>query len=237
MLKILIISFFALIILNANDFKQETYTIEKVKNNRAVIHRGSLRVGQSGVIIHHFKDKKSMILLSATVVSSHEDFSIIEFMSNKILEQKSISSTNLKPRNGDDFILNHMYNISLLLVPNFQSYKAVKINHSNNFIDSELFAGYLRINENPRPSKENLLEFTSQNNIATIYLVIENKIYILDALTFSIIKIKSIKVDDSKTQVPFYTKISNIKKSIFDFTSDGQIEDYNTYYKNLIGIK
>ena len=55
MLKILLITFFA-IFLDANSLDEQTFTIEKVKNNQAIINIGNLKIGQSGVVIHKFEN-------------------------------------------------------------------------------------------------------------------------------------------------------------------------------------
>jgi dihydroxyacetone kinase-like predicted kinase len=236
MIKIFILTFFA-IFLDANNLKEQTFIIEKVRDDQATINIGQLQIGQSGVVIHKFKNNKSIILTNASVVSSNNNQSVIRFLSNKILEQNSISNTNIVATNGDEFILNHMYSVSLLIVPNYESYTSVMKKYKNNFIDSELFASFLKINNNPTPSKDDIMKFTLQNNIATIYFVIQNKLYIIDALTFKIIQTKKLDIKNTKTQVPFYTKIDKFEKSFFDFIGNSEIENYNNYYKILIGVK
>lgn len=235
MLKIIIISFLSVLLLNGSEFKEVQLRINGVTSNSANIGIGNLKIGQSGIIIHKFKNNKTIILSKAYVSSSNTKSSTITFSNEKILEQKSIANTNLKISNGDIFILNFMYDVSLLIVPNFESYKVIMDNYNNYFINSDLFAGYLKINERPVPLKEDFIEFTKNNNIGTIYLVVESKLYILDSNTFSVIKIIDLnKIDNKKFQSPFYTNIQNIKTSTFNFTSKEKIDNYKEYYLNLI---
>jgi len=234
MLKILIISLFSIILLNANDFKQEQLKISDLKNNTATINKGLLKLGQSGIIIHKFSSNKEMILKKAYVSSTNKNYSRITIVNDELLKQSSIANTNLKVQNGDTFILNFMYDVSLLIVPNFQSYKAIMSSYDNNFINSDLFAGYLKIKQRPVPLKEDFKEFTKINNISTIYIVIDSSLYILDAYTFKVIGIKLLNIKDKKFQTPFYTNIQDIKTSIFNFTSKEKIDNYSKYYINLI---
>jgi len=237
MLKILSISLFSFLLLNASDFKQEELKISNVHNNKATINKGSLKIGQSGVIVHKFLDNKKIILKKAYVSSSNNNSSLITIKNDEILKQDSIATTNLKVQNNDIFILNFMYDVSLLIVPNFEAYKTIKTAFSNNFINSDLFAGYLKIKQRPVPLKEDFIEFTKNNHIATIYIVIDSKLYILDASTFKIVDIKKLNIINKQFQTPFYTNIQGIKKSLFNFTSKEKIKNYKEYYLNLIKAK
>ncbi len=234
MFKIIFSIFFAFSLINAIDFKQENFKISNVTEDTAVINIGSLIIGQSGIVVHNFKNNQSIILTSASVTSTNEKTSTITFLHDDIIKQDSISNTNLNVANNDTFVLNHMYNVTLLISPNFQTYNNILKTHSNNFIDSELFSASLKINDNATPTKEDIQDFAKANNIATIYIAIKNKLYIIDSLTFKVIKVKHINIKDQSTQVPFYTKVLNIKNSFFDFTSLSQIEDYDKYYENML---
>jgi len=237
MLKIFLSILFTLSILNANDFKQQSLTITNTNEKTADINVGSLQIGQSGIIIHNFSKNKSIILKKASVISSNKNNSKILFSDEDVLKQDSIANTNLTPKNGDTFILNHMYNVSLLIAPNFKAYRDITNTHNNNFIDSELFAAYLKINDIASPTEDDIKLFTKLNNISTIYLVIKNTLHILDASTFKVIKTKEILINDDTTQVPFYTNIKDIKTSFFDFTNLAKIKNYDKYYKKLIRNK
>ena len=237
MSKIILSLMFVIFSLNANNLKEHKYTIEKVNKTEAKINKGSLIVGQSGIIVHNFSNNKSIILTKAVVTSSSNDTSTIKFVNSEILKQNSIVNTNLKPQNGDDFILNHLHNISLLIAPNYDAYRGAKYNLSNNFIDIELFAAYLKINNTPVPKKEDFQNFMNKNNIGTLYVIIKKKLYIIDALSFKTLAKINIKLNNTKTTTPFYTNVQEIKTSTFDWLSDEKIKDYNTYYSKLLGLK
>jgi len=231
------IFFLSILLLNANDFMEKRFSISNTTQNTAIINAKNLILGQTGIVIHKFSNNASIILSKAKVISTNENNSTIEFLKEKILEQDSLSNTNLKADNNDTFILNHMYSVSLLIVPNYEASIAVKTRYLNNFIDSDLFASYLKIEDTPVPKKEDFIKFTKKNDIATLYIVIKSKLYILDTTTFALLKIVDLDIKNEKFQVPFYTNISDIKTSVFDFISEKKIANYNGYYLNLLGIK
>ena len=236
MTKILLSLLFVFISVNAINLKEHKYTIENVEKNKALIHKGSLIVGQSGIVVHNFSNDKSIILSKATVISTNKENSIIKFINSDILKQDSLVTTTLKPQNGDDFILNNLYKVSLLIAPNYDAYKGMIYGLSNNFIDSELFAGYLKINNTPVPKQKDFQDFMNKNNIGTLYIILKNKLYIIDALSFKTLISIDIKLKNTNTTTPFYTNIKEIKTSMFDWTSDEKIKDYNTYYSKLLGL-
>jgi len=236
MTKLLFILLFVFINASAINLSEHKYTIENVTDTTAIIHKGSLEIGQSGIVVHNFISNKSIIITKASVISSDENKSILKFIKTDILKQDSIVNTNLKAKNGDDFILNHLYKVSLLIAPNFDAYRGISYSYSNNFIDSELFASYLKVNNIPVPTKKDFQEFLNKNNIGTLYIVIKKKLYIIDALTFKILQTRNLKLKNTKTTVPFYTNINEIKTSAFNWFGKEKIKDYNKYYLNLIGI-
>jgi hypothetical protein len=237
MIKIILSLVFVFLNINANNLKEQTYTIEQVNKNKAIINKGNLTPGQSGIIVHNFANNKSIILTKAVVISSNKNISKIQFVKGDILKQDSIVTTNLKPKNGDDFILNHLHNISLLIAPNYDAYNGAKHSLSNNFIDIELFAAYLKINNIPVPKKEDFQKYLNKNNIGTLYVIIKNRLYIVDALSFKTLASLKIKLKNQTTTTPFYTNVQEIKTSTFNWFGEQKIKDYNTYYSNLLGLK
>jgi hypothetical protein len=236
MLKIILLTIFAIYI-NAVNLEEKTSKIIKITNNTAIINMGNLKIGQTGIVIHKFKNKKSIILAKATIISSSDDNSVIEFSNKDILEQTNLANTNLKPQENDIFLLNHMYDVSLLIVPNFEIYKNITSNYKNNFINSDIFAAYLKINNNPFPKKEDFIKFCKKHTIGTIYIIISSNLYILDGSNFTLLKIENIEINNKQFQVPFYTNIKDIEKSFFNFSSKEKIDNYDNYYKKILGIK
>jgi len=219
------------------DLLQKEFIISDVKNNNATIRQGNLKIGQSGIIVHKYTDGNIVVVANATVLATTNNNSILQLSKTTLLEQEALPSTSLKANNNDTFILNHLYNSSLLVVPNFESsVKIQKLYNKQNFVNPDIFAAYLKIENNPVPTKEDFQNFCKQQNIGTLFIVIKNNFYILDVNTFQTLNKTSFLVNDSTTQVPFFTKVDGIKKNILRFWdfSDKKITNYDNYYLSLI---
>ena len=73
-------------------------------------------------------------------------------------------------------------------------------------------------------------------------MVLENKVFIIDTKTFTILESYAISYENTKNMMPFYTRIEEIEDSIFnlsffDFFSETKNLSYNDYYKRILGIK
>jgi len=217
---------------------QATKTIlSNVSKKFATIDIGNLSLGQSGVVLHQFKDNHTMILSYGIVIESNDLNSKIEFINEDILKQNAIPTTNLKPVNGDTFILNHLYDIALLITPNFEiNNKIQKAFYKMTFISEDVFAGYLKLQENPIPTLDTFQEFAKINNIGLILIVVNDKLHVVDILSQKTIYSLDVSYTDTKTSLPFFTNVEGITTGTFDFFKDDSIEDYHKYYTRLLGL-
>ena len=207
-MKIIITIFLTLLFANANKFEQKQTAIYNTNEKTAIIKVGMLSLGQSGIIMHKFENKKSMILTNAIVTESNDNNSTITFVKSDILIQNALPLTNVKPSNKDIFVLNHLWTTSLLITPNYESKQRISnAYYKNNFIDTDIFAAWLKINSTPLPTKEDFKKFTLANNIGTIFVQLENKLYIVDAISFKVIEERNILIKDKKMQVPFFSNV------------------------------
>jgi len=235
-MKIILLLFLAINVLFANSLQIQTTQIVETSKKVAKIKIPNLKIGQSGVIVKNIGEN-SIIISQASIVKSTQDYSIIQFSDKEILLQDAIPTSNAKPQNGDDFILNHLYNTSLLIVPNLKAKTIVKELYPNqNFLNEDFFASHLKLIHTPLPKKETISNFAQSQQIGTIFIVVKNTLYILDSLTFKIIDTISIENNDNKTSVPFFTKIESIKQGFWDFGAE-KIKNYNTYYLKLLEKK
>lgn len=202
----------------------------------AKINITNLNIGHSGIIIKK-NHNNTIIITQAIVINSNNTDSTLEFIDNNIIQQNAIPTTKLIPENGDNFILNHLYTTSLLIVPNLKAKDNVKKLYPNhNFLDEDFFAAHLKIILKPIPKKETITNFAQSQQIGTIFIVVKNNLYILDSITFKIIDTISLTYSDESTNVPFLTKIKDIKSGFWDFSGE-EIEDYNNYYLKLLEKK
>lgn len=237
MIKKLLLFLFLLSSLVYASLEQQITTISNLSTNSATIDIANLTPGQTGVIIHNFDESKSIIIADFEVTSSSPQNSNIS-ISYKVFENaQAIPTPNIKVQNGDKAILNHMYNTSILIAPNFEVYNLVQNNFKQqNFIHSDILAAYLKSEQEPVPALKDFKKFCEINNIGTLFFAIEDHIYIVDAKTFIIIEEYKIKVETSdENMTPFYTNVEDIKLGIFNFGASS-IENYNNYYLQLLGL-
>ena len=207
--------------------------VSEVSDNKAKISIGDLIIGQSGVII----DKNSMIIAIASVIKSDTKDSEIKFYKTTILKQDAVPRSNLDVANGDKLILNHLYGTSLAIVPNYESKKLLEKLYPNQiFLSEDFFASHLKLNDTPIPTQDDIQEFCNNQQIGTLFFVINQKLYIVDVITFKVLKVQNLNqnLKQDKIKVPFYSKIEEIKKGFWDF-GDDNITDYNKYYRKMIG--
>lgn len=215
----------------------EQFLLQKIVKNKAIIKAQNLPIGQSGIVLHKFKNQKSIILSYATVIQSNIKQSTIEFLNINTISQEALPTTNLKPSINDIFIPRHLYKASLMIVPNFEAKQKVqKLYPTHTFLNNDIFASFLKIHDIPVPTKKTIQDFAISNNLGSIIFSINNKVYLVDTLSFKIIKTHSIALQDKSFITPFLTNVKEIRTSSFDFTSLDKIENYNKYYKQLLGI-
>lgn len=219
-----------------DDFNIEKVKIYDVTEKTAKIKISKVFIGQSGIIIKNAKDNIT-IVKSATIIDFNKNEATIEFLDKQILVQDALPTSAHVPVEGDIFIVNHLYKTSLLIVPNLKAKKVVQALYPDqNFLNEDFFAAHLKLTQTPIPTKQTILDFTQKQQIGTLFVVIENKLFILDASTFAILNTIEIKNDDLSQNVPFFTKIDDIKKGFWDFGAD-KIEDYNKHYLELLEKK
>lgn len=227
------------------------FKIDNLENNKTTIPKGNLLVGQSGIVVHIYDNDRRLIVSNAKVVSSNEKSSVVEYFAFDDLKQDAIPTTNRVVEKGDILLLNYMYDQSLLITPDFNNYKAVKDDFAqNNFIHPDLFGAALKFENQPLPRIEDFQKFAIEQNLGTIFIVVNRKIFIYDAKTFTLLDSYSLQIGSSKKQLPFFTRVEEIKGPLIDLKNipivsdalglnDDGIDDssYDNYYKQLLGVK
>ena len=223
-------------------FDEIKLKLENINNKQSTINIGNLTVGQSGIVTHNYENNKSIIVANAKVISSNANKSVVQFSKYKDLTQNAIPNTNRQVKANDTLILNYLYHSSLLLAPTQDTFQIVKSNFKkHNFLHSDIFAAQL-INERiTNPTKKDIQNFAMKQNLGTIFIVLDQKIYVVDTKTFSILNEYNFKYSVDDLQLPFYTRLEKDESSgtIFDFdifSLYGNVT-YNRYYKTILGLK
>lgn len=229
-----------------NDYSKKNFSIkpmgmkiENIQDNKSTINVGNLIVGQSGIVVHIYDNDKRLIVSNAKVISSNSNTSVVEFFKFDDLKQDALPTSKREVEIGDVLVLNYMYNSSLLITPTQDSFQSVRDNFKlNNFIHSDIFAAKLKVNNKPYPTKEDFQSFAIEQNLGTIFFALNNKVYIVDTKTFTILDSYSFAYETSEGKMPFYTRVEEIEESILDFSffSDKKELNYDEYYKRILGL-
>lgn len=214
--------------------------ITNLQDNKSTINIGNLIVGQTGIVVHIYDNDKRQIISNAKVISSNANSSVVEFFSFDDLLQEALPTSNRQVSINDVLVLNYMYNSSLLIAPSLDSFQAVRSNFkSNNFIHSDIFAAKLKVENKPFPTKEDIQNFAISQNLGTIFFVLDNKVFIVDTKTFTILATYAFAYENAEKQMPFYTRVEEIEGSIFDFSffSSNESLTYDEYYEKVLGLK
>ncbi len=208
------------------EYKPIRAKLQNVNGNKATIAIGNLRVGQSAVIQHYYQNSKSLLVANAYVISSNSLNSTLKLTPFLDLKQNALPTSNRKAQNDDIAIVNYLYNASLIIAPSQDAFSAIRAKYKdNNFLHSDLFGTKLKIEGEPLPSKKIIQDFAIEQNIGTIFFVIDSNVYIVDTKTFTILEKDTISynfVEDKR--MPFYTRVEKIEKNIFN-----SILDYKTW--------
>jgi len=217
------------------NLQTQTTKIFDVTQNSATINIPNLSIGQSGVVVTDI-DENSIILAQAIITETSNSNSTIEFLDTKVLLQDAIPTTKLRPVDGDSFILNHLYNTSLLIVPNETAKQSVQELYKNqNFLSEDFFAAYLKLINKPVPTKETFLAFAQKQQIGTLFIVVQNNLFIVDSLSFKVLDTILIDNKDNSTNVPFLTKIDQIETGLWSF-DEKNINNYDLHYLKMLEI-
>lgn len=198
------------------NLNQTSTVIGNMTAETATINIGNLKIGQSGIINHTYKDGNKLIVSSAFVIESNANSSKIKFLPFLDLKQNALPTSNRKVENGDEFVLNYLYDFSLLIAPNNSSFKFVRnAFKQSTFLHPDMFATFLKIIYQPLPTKEMIQDFALSQNMGTVFIVLESTVYIFDSRTFALLDKKQITNNSIDEEVPFYTRVEDIESSLF----------------------
>ncbi len=215
-------------------FKHTYARIHSVTDSLAIIDVPNLKVGQSGIIEHMYENKRTVIVANGYVVASNNEYSTISLNKFDDLQQDAIPNVNRPAQDGDMFVLNYLYEASLLIAPNAQSFDVVKAKFKNQkFLHSDIFATHLKLEYEPLPSKETFVKFSKFQNIGTIFFVVDNKVYVTDAKTFVVLYSYDIMYQETQNELPFYTRVAEIDSAFWDL----DFKKYIDFFKDLLSIK
>lgn len=221
---------------NKLSFRPIGLKLDNIENNKSTISVGNLIVGQSGMVMHMFSNNKKMIIANAEVIESNKTTSVIKFSEYNDLKQDAIPTSNRTIQKDDVLVLNYLYTSSLVIAPNQETFQIVRSNFKhNNFLHSDIFAAKLKIDDTPYPTQSDIRNFAIEQNLGTVFIVVDDKVNVVDTKTFTLLTTFNIDYNKNDAQLPFYTRVDKIEESTIESLSNFSISDLD--FLNLLGTK
>jgi len=155
--------------------KPTSAPIESIENNKAVISKGELTPGMSGIVIHKYDETQKAIVATAQVVSTNKSQTTLQLFRFKQLQNKNLPDIKTKPQIGDIVMLGYLYNRVLPIVPNQATFQKVK---NSNFgfliVHPDIFAVELSKDKKPLPKTEDFHKFCKKMNIGLVMFVFKD---------------------------------------------------------------
>lgn len=217
--------------------EHKTTLLEATETSGTIIDSPDFVVGSSGVILHKFDAKTSIIVSRFDVVSKNASKATLRFAKFEMLSQGAFPDAGVKPVAGDDVIVNYLYNRALIVAPNQTVYSEVTKKYNElTWIHPDVVAAYLTKLFRPNPDKGIFQKACYQNTASLIFFGIKNKGYFVDCHNFNILETIAITETNSEdVQLPFYARVKNIDSSLFSWDS-GYIGEYNNYYEYTLKL-
>ncbi len=226
MFRLILLSLLALPI-----FAQITTQITKADQTQATIAHIDVPVGASGIVVHRFDQDHSTIVARAI----YEGGDIIRFTVYDALAQESLPTPKIRPQKGDEVILEYLYDRSTLIAPNLETYQRYVAQHPDiQWLHPDLFATELSKAHHPAPSREDFKNYCNKFALGAIHIALKNEVAQVDCYSFKTISKEPFEIEVKSVKLPFYSRLKEIEGSLFDFFGQKEIENYFSYYRNLV---
>ena len=215
--------------------RYETALLSVTDGSGEITDSPTIAVGSSGVVMHNFGSGASSIIARAVVTQKSAGKAKVRFEVFDMLAQEALPLPKILPSSGDKVILNFLYDRAIIVAPNAEIYEQViKAFPNINFIHPDLGGAYLSYNHKPNPSRDDFRKICAQNSAGLIFIAMDKQGVFADCGSF-----KPLRTFASGSvayyQLPFYSRVGEIKTVIWDFTN-GLISDYDKHYRYLLGL-
>lgn len=174
--------------------------------------------GMSGVVIHSYGNGVDAIISRLTQTAA--DGSTV-LLSADVIHHDELPTINTSVRAGDKVIGGYLYNNVLLLAPDAETYAKITKKYSKKWIHPDLFALYLSVEGEEKPTKENLAIFARKYQIGLIGIVRKESIVLMDAISGQIVSKKSMSNLPAQGQFPFYMHFEKLESGWFGSAATG----------------
>ena len=223
-------------------YANELTTVKSIDENRITLNaHDALKAGSVVYIVKQYDRVHETVMKRCDVLKEENEF-VAKCEDFHFIVQPSISQIVPKIEVGATAYINLFAKRSMIIAPNQVRYLEVQ-NHFNrmdtkaSFVHPDFFALKLLDDTNPLPEVEDFNRFCQEEVVENLLITFEDKVTIVNCFDFTIIDEIMLKSKNSdEFSAPFYHRIDEIEWSFFELRS-GKVENFNTYYMNLIKEK
>lgn len=211
-------------------------TVSEVDGNTVrVATTEGLQQGASAFIVREFGTDHGTVVSQCSVTDPGAG--VLACKRFDYLYHESLSLVQDSPKKGDKVVVGLLDGSVSIIAPSQKSYLAVKALYPEAIIfHPDLLAVSLRYDDNPTPDKETFKTFCKENFIGVLAFALNDGVYEVDCLSFSVIGKRNEAFEDKDNDKPFYHRVGEIERGFFDFSSE-EVDDFTAYYKKMIGVK
>ena len=219
-------------------------TVVAVDEDTITLDR-SYEPGVSGIVYHSYDADNSAIVATVAAQGGTE----VSIVQSQYVKNDALPSIATKVRRGDTVIMGYLYNRSLLITPNEQTFEQVMhLYPSMDFINPDLLAFQLMQEGQELPDKSSIQKYCAQNAIGLIYLVAADMGYFIDANSFEVLSVEPIDSSGDR-MMPFFMRLEKldaglltavgglykvVKAHLLDIDTSIE-ENYDKYYLYMMG--
>lgn len=207
-----------------------------VSEEQATVQLEQAQKGLSGVIVRHFNDEHSAIIANATITDyeTATKTARLALAPYDGLKQNSLPKGDWSPKEGDEAVMAPDYSRALLIAPDNVVYDRItSAFRSLTWVHPDRYAAYLSISGHPTPTQEDFSGFCTDNAVGLLYVYLEHSLFTLDCKSLSLLQVSNAPVVYDHVNLPFYTRVENIREALWGEGSD-QLTRYAPYYLKLI---
>lgn len=208
----------------ADFFPPTVYTSVKSVNGDTITLDKKFPIdGMSGVVIHNYGN--DLTAITSRIFQTSSDKSVV-LVSKDILQHDELPTIKTPISPKDKVIGGYLYNNVLLLAPDADTYAKITTAYHKKWIHPDLFALYLSVEGEERPTRENLATFAKKYQVGLVYIVRKNAAVLLDPISGKIVSQQSMTGLPDKGSYPFYMRLKSLDSGWFDSAAEGNY--YNT---------
>ena len=181
--------------------------------------------GMSGVVIHSYVN--GLDAITSRIIQTTSNGSTV-LLKADVVHHDELPTINTPVQAGDKVVGGYLYHNVLLLAPDADTYARITKKYHKKWIHPDLFALYLSVEGEDKPTKENLAIFARKYQIGLIAIVRKDSMVLMDAISGQIVAKQSMSNLPVKGQFPFYMRFEKLESGWFGSASTGN-------YYNMAG--